>query len=222
MRLPGRTHGAAAAPPTRTSARSAWACPARCRSINARALELGDAHRLALHCAIPPFSKFDRKNYHYPDLMKGYQISQYDLPSGERRLAGDRDARGGPSASASCASIWKRTPPACCTARDADGAPYSLMDVNRARRAADGDRRRAGHPSPEEARLYLMKLRQILRYIGASTGNMEEGSFRCDANVRCARPAQAEFGTKVEIKNMNSFRAVAGRSSTRSRARAEC
>ncbi len=161
---------------------------------------------LALHCEIPEFSKFDRKNYVYPDLPKGYQISQYDLPlcrsgwiefvaGGETRRAGVTRVH----AEEDTGRLVHRT--------DELGHDVSLVDLNRSgvplmEIVGEPDLRSAA-----EARDYLVALRQTLRYIGASSGNMEEGAFRCDANIS-VREVGGPLGAKVEIKNMNSFRAV--------------
>lgn len=175
--------------------------------INRTAVEYTIMTALALNCAIPDFSRFDRKNYFYPDLMKGYQISQYDLPlSKEGWLAievGDAVKRIGirrVHLEEDTARLIHRT--------ESFGESCSLVDVNRSgvplmEIVGDPDIR-----TPEEARLYLVKLRSILRYLGVSTGNMEEGSFRCDANVSIRPVGSSELGNKVEVKNMNSFRAV--------------
>src|SRR5688572_8572111 len=180
--------------------------------INAEAVRKTLLTGLALNCTVPPFSKFDRKNYHYPDLMKGYQISQYDLPLcvdgyletevgsegskrdtfrvGIRRVHLEEDT----------ARLLHRT--------ESNGTPYSLMDVNRAGVPLIEIVSEPDITSPEQAQLYLMHLRHILRWIGVSTGNMEEGSFRVDANVSVRPVAQQEYGTRSEVKNMNSFKAV--------------
>ena len=177
--------------------------------INRKAVEFTIMTGLALNCEIPAFSKFDRKNYPYPDLMKGYQISQYDLPLSQRRLAGDRGRRRGAAAHRHHArATSKRTRRACTHKTDGSGETYSLIDVNRSgvplmEIVGEPDMR-----SPAEARAYLVKLRQILRYIGVSKANMEEGNFRCDANISLRPIGATEFGSKVEVKNMNSFRAV--------------
>jgi aspartyl-tRNA(Asn)/glutamyl-tRNA(Gln) amidotransferase subunit B len=161
---------------------------------------------VALNCAIPTFCKLDRKNYFYPDLPKGYQISQFDLPlavnghleflsGGETRRAGITRVH----VEEDTGRLVHRS--------DADGVEVSLVDLNR---SGVPLMEIVGEPhlrSPEEARDYLTALRQILRYIGVSTGNMEEGAFRCDANVS-VRVMHAPLGAKVEVKNMNSFRAV--------------
>ena len=175
--------------------------------INRRAVELTLMTGLALNCAIPEASKFDRKNYPYPDLMKGYQISQYDLPfcqdgwidvevDGQVRRIG-----------------MERVHLEEDTARlvhvtDAAGQPASLIDVNRAGVPLMEIVSKPDMRSPAEARAYLQKLRSIVRTLGASTGNMEEGSFRCDANISMRPVGATEYGTKAEVKNMNSFRSV--------------
>jgi aspartyl-tRNA(Asn)/glutamyl-tRNA(Gln) amidotransferase subunit B len=161
---------------------------------------------LALHCEIPAFSKLDRKNYFYPDLPKGYQISQYDLPlclNGTLEFVSQGDAR---RAGITRVHIEEDTG-RLVHRTDAAGAEVSLIDLNRSgvplmEIVGEPDLR-----SPDEARDYLMALRQILRYIGVSTGNMEEGAFRCDANIS-VRERGGPLGAKVEVKNMNSFRAV--------------
>ncbi len=175
--------------------------------INEKAIAYIVMTGLALNCQIPEFSKFDRKNYHYPDQMKGYQISQYDLPvcvdgwlevevDGSKRRLGITRVH----MEEDTARLLHRT--------DAStGECYSLVDVNRSGTplmeiVSEPDMRSAA-----EAREYLVRLRQILRYIGVSDANMEEGNFRCDANVSLRVRGEA-FGSKVEVKNMNSFRAV--------------
>ena len=164
---------------------------------------------LALNCTIPAFSKFDRKNYPYPDLLKGYQISQFDLPLSQDGWL-DVEVEGQPPRRmrhhARAPRGGHRAPDA--QDRRATGESYSLLDLNRSgvplmEIVSEPDLR-----SPEEARAYLVKLRQILRYIGVSKANMEEGNFRCDANVSLRPPGHRELGAKVEVKNMNSFRAV--------------
>jgi len=174
--------------------------------INQQALEYAVMTALALNCTIPEYTKFDRKNYPYPDLMKGYQISQYDAPLGiggwiDIELEG-RENRIGITRvhlEEDTAKLTHRTTP--------KGESYSLVDVNRAgvplmEIVGEPDLR-----SPEEARQFLMKLRTILQFLGVSSGNMEEGSFRCDANISL-RPEGSTDSVKVEVKNMNSFKAV--------------
>ena len=173
--------------------------------INRAAVETVVRTGIALNCEIADDSKMDRKNYVYPDLPKGYQISQYDLPlcgkgaltfevNGEPRTAGITRVH-----------IEEDTGR---LVHDQSDEGDSLVDLNR---SGVPLMEIVGEPdltSPEEAREYLVALRQILRYIGASTGNMEEGAFRCDANVSIRSEDGGFIGPKVEIKNMNSFRAV--------------
>ncbi|NWF77669.1 MAG: Asp-tRNA(Asn)/Glu-tRNA(Gln) amidotransferase subunit GatB [Chloroflexi bacterium] len=170
--------------------------------INEKAIEYTVMTALALNCTIPEYTKFDRKNYFYPDLMKGYQISQYDAPIGKGGwLTIDSN---GPRKRINItrvhleedvAKLWHR-------------GDYSLIDVNRSGVPLMEIVSEPEISSPEEARDYLVKLHNILRYLGVSTGNMEEGSFRCDANISIRPSGSKEFLPKVEVKNMNSFKAV--------------
>ncbi len=175
-------------------------------SINRRAVEYVIATGLALNCEITNETKFDRKNYPYPDLMKGYQISQYDMPIAIR---GYLDCQvNGTEKHIGITRVHLEEDVAKLLHRNGSGESYSLMDVNRSgvplmEIVSDPDMR-----TPEEARAYLMQLRSILRYIGVSTANMEEGSFRCDANISIRPMGSTEYGPKVEVKNMNSFRSV--------------
>ena len=175
--------------------------------VNKRAVEYVIRTGLALGCHISHYTKFDRKNYPYPDLMKGYQISQYDLPiahdgsmpievNGATRDAGITRVH----LEEDVAKLLHRT--------EEFGEGYSLLDVNRAGAplmeiVGEPDLRNA-----EEARAYLVQLHTILQYIGVSTANMEDGNFRCDANISVRPKGDEALGTKVEVKNMNSFRAV--------------
>jgi aspartyl-tRNA(Asn)/glutamyl-tRNA(Gln) amidotransferase subunit B len=167
------------------------------------AIKLG----LATSCQIAPYSLFARKNYFYPDLPKGYQISMYEYPlavngfieimfEGKKkpihiiRIHMEEDA----------GKLKHGETP--------DTASFSYVDFNRTGvplvEIVSGPDIR----SPQEAGDYLRKLRAILQYLEVSTGNMEEGSFRCDANVSVRPKGQREFGTRTELKNMNSFRHV--------------
>ncbi len=174
--------------------------------INRQAVEYTMMTALALHCTVPEYTKFDRKNYHYPDLMKAYQISQYDEPIG---LGGWLEIEAeGVRQRIRVTRVHLEEDTAKLSHRSGLGGDFSLVDVNRAgcplmEIVGEPDLR-----SPEEARQYLIKLRSILQYLGVSTGNMEEGSFRCDANISVRPEGSTELGVKVEIKNMNSFRAV--------------
>jgi aspartyl-tRNA(Asn)/glutamyl-tRNA(Gln) amidotransferase subunit B len=175
-------------------------------TVNRLAVEKTVMTGLALDCTIPRFNKFDRKNYMYPDLMKGYQISQFELPMAVGGYLDVEDENGTSRIGITRVHLEEDT--ARLVHRvDANGA-YSLVDVNRGgvplmEIVSDPDIR-----SPQQARAYLIALRRILRYIDASTGNMEEGAFRCDANVSQRAVDGSYVGPKVEIKNMNSFRSV--------------
>jgi aspartyl-tRNA(Asn)/glutamyl-tRNA(Gln) amidotransferase subunit B len=176
--------------------------------LNKRAVEMGIRASLALHCIVHDHSRFARKNYFYPDLPKGYQISQFELPLatggwveiehegktkriGVTRLHLEEDA--GKSLH--------------------DGLPRSgektYVDFNRCGTPLSEIVSEPDIHSPDEAYAYLTTLRQILLYTGVSDCSMEEGSMRCDANVSVRLRGSKEFGTKVEVKNLNSFRYVA-------------
>jgi len=175
--------------------------------INRAAIEICMLTGLALNCDVPPFSKLDRKNYVYPDLPKGYQISQYDLPLSTGGFLVFESAGKPVRAGITRVHIEEDTG-RLVHRTNSLGAEVSLVDLNR---SGVPLMEIVGDPdltSPEEARDYLVALRQILRYIGASTGNMEEGAFRCDANISTRTTDGSVVGSKVEIKNMNSFRSV--------------
>lgn len=174
--------------------------------INRVAIESVIRTGLALGSAIPVFSKFDRKNYFYPDLPKGYQVSQYDMPlclGGSLTFVSD-----GVEKTAGITRVHMEEDTGRLLHREENGDSVSLVDLNR---SGVPLMEIVGEPdleTPGQARDYLIALRQILRYIGASTGNMEEGAFRCDANISTRTLDGSIIGEKVEIKNMNSFRAV--------------
>jgi len=199
--------GYADAPPNTHVCPVCLGMPGVLPTINQQAVEYTIMTALALNCTIPEYTKFDRKNYPYPDLMKGYQISQSDAPFGQHgwltiEVNGDRKKVGITNVhlEEDVAKLLHRTA--------ANEESYSLVDVNRSgvplmEIVGEPDLR-----SPEEARQYLVKLRSILQYLGVSTANMEEGSFRCDANISIRPENTSDFLAKVEVKNMNSFRAV--------------
>jgi len=167
--------------------------------LEERAVEYGMRAALALSCRIPRRSKFDRKNYFYPDLPKGYQISQYDEP-----LAVDGHLK---------VDDKKVRIRRIHLEEDAgklihQGAGESSVDLNRVGVPLIEIVTEPDLESPEEARQFMENLRQILRYIEVCSGDMEKGSLRCDANISLSE--SEEFGTKTEVKNMNSFRAVEG------------
>jgi len=179
--------------------------------VNKKAVEKHIMAALSLGCEILEYSKFDRKNYYYPDMPKNYQISQYDLPialkgslnieisNGKKKKIGitrihleedtGKSIHGGETG-----SIME--------------SDYTLLDYNRAgvplmEIVSEPDMR-----SPEEAYLYLTGLKKILNWIGVSDCRMEQGSLRCDANISLRKKGESKFGVKVEIKNMNSFKSV--------------
>ena len=175
--------------------------------INKKAVEFTIMTGLALGCEIPKLTKFDRKNYPYPDLMKGYQISQFDLPlalNGEMDITADGQDRTVRVERVHLEEDVSKLQ----HINDENDDPHSLVDVNR---SGVPLMEVVSHPdmrTPEEARSYLTKLHSIIQYLGVSTANAQDGSFRCDANISLRPVGQKEYGTKAEIKNMNSLRAV--------------
>ena len=170
--------------------------------INTQAVRYTAMTALALHCTVAEFSKFDRKNYFYPDLPKGYQISQYDLPIGRHGYLYVDLESGLKRIGITRVHLEEDT------GKSTHDDAYSLVDFNRCgiplmEIVSEPDMR-----SAEEARLYFMQLRNLLLYLGVNNGNLSTGSLRCDANVSVRPAGSAAFGTKVEIKNMNSFRSV--------------
>ncbi len=194
------------APPNANTCPVCLALPGALPVLNAHAVELATQAALALECTVHPVSVFARKNYFYPDLPKGYQISQFDQPiaTAGRRVIGTRE----------------------------DGTPH-VIGITRAHMEEDAgksvhdrfpgvsaiDLNRAGTPlveivsepdmrTPAEAREYCTRLKEILEYTEVSDANMEEGSLRVDANVSIRPHGSTTLGTKTEIKNMNSFSGV--------------
>jgi aspartyl-tRNA(Asn)/glutamyl-tRNA(Gln) amidotransferase subunit B len=192
----------AAAPPNTHVCPVCMALPGVLPVINRAAVEKTILTGLALNCTIAPEAVFARKNYHYPDLPKGYQISQYELPF--------------------CVGGWLEIAAETCPKRIGITRAHLEEDTGKLTHVGDHslvDLNRAGVPlleivtepdlrSPEEARAYLVKLQAILRYLGVSSADMEKGAMRCEANVSVRPAGQQAFGTKVEIKNLNSFRSV--------------
>ena len=180
--------------------------------INRRAVEYTVMTGLSLGCRIPEFTKFDRKNYPYPDLMKGYQISQYDLPlavNGYLNIDGDPATTPGPRRIGVERVHLEEDVAKMQHFPDGDGgAGYSLVDVNRSGVPLMEIVSKPDLRSPEEARQYLVALHSMVQYLGVSTANMQDGNFRCDANVSIRPLGSDTFGTRTEVKNMNSFRAV--------------
>ena len=173
--------------------------------LNKRAVEMAMRASLALNCTVHERSRFARKNYFYPDLPKGYQISQYELPLATGGWL-EIEVRG----------VKKRVGITRLHLEE-DAAKNLHEGFSQSARKAYIDYNRCGTPlceivsepdmrAPEEAYAYLTTLRQIMLYTGVSDCNMEEGSLRCDANVSVRPRGSKEFGTKVEVKNLNSFR----------------
>lgn len=173
--------------------------------LNKEVVNMGILTGLALNCEIPNRCKFDRKQYFYPDLPKGYQISQYDEPicvNGHLNINGKRIG-------ITRAHLEEDAGKLVHSGADGlAGSNYSLVDLNRAGTplleiVSEPDMR-----SSDEAKAYVEELRNILRYIGVCDGNLEEGSMRCDANISIMPKGSTEFGTRAEIKNLNSFRSI--------------
>lgn len=176
--------------------------------LNKRVLEFAVRAGLALNCEISRFSKFDRKNYYYPDLPKNFQTSQFDLPICERGHL-DIEVNGEKKQiRITRAHMEEDAGKLVHHGTSITDSDYSLVDYNRTGTplleiVTEPDMR-----SAKEAVAYLEKMRAILQYIGISDCRMEEGSLRCDANVSVRPVGQKELGTKAEIKNINSFKGV--------------
>jgi aspartyl-tRNA(Asn)/glutamyl-tRNA(Gln) amidotransferase subunit B len=176
--------------------------------LNKRAVEMAMRAALAINCTIHEHSRFARKNYFYPDLPKGYQISQYELPlatggwleidvHGEIKRIGITRLHLEEDAGKSLHDGF------------AESAEKTYVDFNRCGTPLSEIVSEPDMRTPDDAYAYLTTLRQILLYTGVSDCNMEEGSLRCDANVSVRLRGAKEFGTKVEVKNLNSFRYLA-------------
>ena len=173
--------------------------------LNREVVNMGILTGLALNCKIPEHCKFDRKQYFYADLPKGYQISQYDEPicvNGHIEIEGK-------TIGITRAHLEEDAGKLVHAGADGiAGSSYSLVDLNRAGTplleiVSEPDMR-----SSDEARAYMEELRTILRYINVCDGNLEEGSMRCDANISVRKKGAEKFGTRAEIKNVNSFKAL--------------
>ncbi|GAB4441822.1 MAG: Asp-tRNA(Asn)/Glu-tRNA(Gln) amidotransferase subunit GatB [Anaerolineae bacterium] len=171
--------------------------------INQRAIEYTLMIGLALNCEIQPHNVFARKNYFYPDLPKGYQISQYELPL---CLGGYVDIETGDGQPKRIRI--RRVHLEEDTGKLVHVNNYSLVDLNRAGVPLVEIVTEADIHSAEEAYAYVTKLRQLVRYLGVSSGDMEKGAMRCEVNLSLMDVATGKWGTKVEIKNLNSFRSV--------------
>ena len=188
------------APPNSLTCPVCLGLPGALPVLNRAAVDKAIRAALGLNATVNPVSVFARKNYFYPDLPKGYQISQYDQPLAEHGWLDLGEA--GPRIGVTRLHLEE----------DAGknihegAAPYSYVDLNRAgvplvEIVSEPDLR-----SPEQAYDYLTRLKEIMLYLEVSDCNMEEGSLRCDANVSLRPRGAAQFGTKVEVKNLNSFR----------------
>jgi len=173
--------------------------------LNEQVVRMAAKFGLAVNATVAPRSVFARKNYFYPDLPKGYQISQYELPIVEHGELFIADADGNDKRIGITRAHLEE---------DAGKSIHEGLDSN-----SGIDLNRAGTPlleivsepelsSAREAVAYMRKIHSIVRYLGISDGNMQEGSFRCDANVSVRPVGQEELGTRAEIKNLNSFRYV--------------
>jgi len=176
--------------------------------LNAKAVEFATLASLAINCQVRERSIFARKNYFYPDLPKGYQISQFDKPIAEHGWI-EIPTAGGATKRVGITRLHMEED-AGKSLHDgfSDSATRTYLDLNRCGTplveiVSEPDLR-----TPDEAFEYLTRLKEILLYTGVSDCNMEEGSLRCDANVSVRPRGQEEFGTKVEVKNVNSFRFV--------------
>ncbi len=190
--------------------------------LNEKVLEYAVKTGLALNCQIAPYSKFDRKQYFYPDLPKNYQISQFDLPIAEHGHVNIEltDKKGEPLLDEKGKAVTKRIGVTRLhMEEDAGklvhagsdrlaGSTHSLVDYNRAGVALVEIVSEPDLRTGREAAEYAQEIRRIVRYLGVSDGNMQEGSLRCDVNISVRPKGREKFGTKVEIKNMNSFSAI--------------
>lgn len=173
--------------------------------LSREAVELAIEASIALHCRINPFSRFARKNYFYPDLPKGYQISQYDQPLAEHGYVDINTEAGRKRIGVTRVHMEDDAGKSIHDGfRDSDR--YTYVDLNRSGTplieiVSEPDMRTA-----DEAYAYVTELKQVLQYVGVSECDMEKGQLRCDANVSVRLRGAEKFGTKAEVKNLNSFR----------------
>jgi aspartyl-tRNA(Asn)/glutamyl-tRNA(Gln) amidotransferase subunit B len=176
--------------------------------INRRAIEFGVRTALALNCRVNAACRFARKHYYYPDMPKNFQISQYEEPLAEDGWL-EIDAPGGTTRRIGIERLHLEEDVGKLVHEGTlESAQASLVDFNRAGVPLMETVSRPDLRTPAEAAAYLKAFREVLVYLGVCDGNMEEGSLRCDANVSLRARGATAFGTKVEIKNMNSFRNV--------------
>ncbi len=194
------------APPNTRTCPVCLALPGALPVINRAAVEATIKTGLALNCTINDTAVFPRKNYTYPDLPKGYQISQYELPLCENGWL-EIDLEDGSTKRIGVRRVHLEED----TGRSVHQGDYSYIDLNRAGVPLMEIVTEADINSPEEAYAYLTKLRATLRTLGVNSGDMEKGALRCEPNISVrtlAQKDQGAFGTKVEVKNLNSLRSV--------------
>ena len=196
----------AGAPPNTRVCPVCLGLPGAMPVINRAAVEATIKTGLALNCQIPDLAVFARKNYNYPDLPKGYQITQFELPQAINGWVEIELADGGTKRIGIRRAHLEED-----TGKNTHVGDATLVDLNRAGMPLMEIVTEADIASPDEAYAFLTKLRTILRYLGVNSGDMEKGAMRCEPNISIRTAAQAaagEYGTKVEVKNLNSFRAV--------------
>ena len=176
--------------------------------LNRKAVEFATLAAEALGCTINERSVFARKNYFYPDLPKGYQISQFDKPLAEHGSLTVPDANGNPKRIGITRLHMEEDAGKSIHDGFADSASRTYIDLNRCGTPLIEIVSEPDIRTPDEAFEYLTRLKEILLYTGVSDCNMEEGSLRCDANVSVMRKTDTKFGTKAEVKNVNSFRYI--------------
>ena len=176
--------------------------------LNAKAVEFATLAALALNCQIRERSIFARKNYFYPDLPKGYQISQYDKPLAEQGWIDVPTADGSPKRIGITRLHMEEDAGKSLHEGFADSATRTYLDLNRCGTPLIEIVSEPDIRTPDEAFEFLTRLKEILLYTGVSDCNMEEGSLRCDANVSVRPKGQEKFGTKAEVKNVNSFKFI--------------
>ncbi|MDL2275224.1 Asp-tRNA(Asn)/Glu-tRNA(Gln) amidotransferase subunit GatB, partial [Desulfosarcina sp. OttesenSCG-928-G10] len=192
------------APPNTHTCPVCLGMPGSLPVLNKKVVDYTIKMALATHCTVQPQSVFARKNYFYPDIPKGYQISQYEYPIATQ---GYLDVEGDEKPLRIGITRIHMEEDAGKLVHDPD-RPISQVDLNRAGTPLMEIVSEPDIRSPEAAGAYLRQLRAIVRYLDISDGNMEEGSFRCDANVSIMPFGSETFGTRIEIKNLNSFRHV--------------
>jgi aspartyl-tRNA(Asn)/glutamyl-tRNA(Gln) amidotransferase subunit B len=195
------------APPNSQTCPVCQGMPGSLPVINRRAVEFGVRTALAFHCRVNASCRFARKHYYYPDMPKNYQISQYEEPLAEDGWL-ELEAPGPPRRIAIQRLHLEEDVGRLIHEGTLETAHASLVDFNRSGVPLMETVSQPDVRSPEEAAAYLRAFRAVLLYLGVCDGNMEEGSLRCDANISLRRRGASHLGTKVEIKNLNSFKNV--------------